>query len=165
MLIVFKQNCYYLFFNPETEESIYITKINDSVEGIKTNDGQDLTEELKRFIGESPILIHSQIFQMGDYQLEGYEIDEIYIDEYLNLLNELVLKLKTQAKMNFEDKMINQQNQHLVNQIVNQHFSFASKPNDFGVSIMDDLATTNQPSRSEILRGLKSTIKVKENVK
>lgn len=162
MLIVFKQDCYYLFINPETEESIYITKINESVEGIKTNEGQDLTEELKIFIGESPILIHSQIFQMGDYQLEGYEIDGIYIDEYLNLLNELVLKLSTQAKMLHEDKMINQQNQQLVNQIVNPHFSFASKPRDFGVSMIDSLATTNQPSRREILYDLKSTIKVNQ---
>lgn len=164
MLVVFKQDCYYLFINPETEESVYITKINESIEVVKTNDGQDLTEELKRFIGEPPILIHSQIFQMGDYQLESYELDGIYIDEYLNLLNELVLKLSTQAKMDFEDKMINQQNQHLVNQIVNHPFSFASKPLDFGASIMDDLATTNQPSRREILYDLKSTIKVKENL-
>lgn len=163
MLIVFKQDCYYLIINPETEESIYITKINDSIDGIKTNEGQDLTEELKRFIGESPILIHSQNFQMGDYQLEGYEIDGIYIDEYLNLLNELVLKLSTQAKMIFEDKMINQQNQHLVNQIINHHFSFASRPIDFGESMLDDLATTNQPTSYEILSDLKSISKEKEN--
>lgn len=162
MLVVFKHECYYLVINPETKESIYITKINNSIEGIKTNEGQDLTDELKIFIGKTPILIQSQIFQMGDYQLEGYEIDGIYIDEYLNILNELVLKLSTQAKMIHEDKMINQQNQNLVEQIVNQHFSFASKPLDFGVSMLDSLATTNQPSSCEILSALKSTIKVNQ---
>ena len=164
MLFVFKQDCYYLFINPETEQSIYITKINDSIEWIKTNEGQDLTEELKCFIKVPPITIHSQIFQMGDYQLEGYEIDGIYLDEYLNPLNEIILKLSTQAKMIFEDQMINQQNQHLVNQIVSNHFSFKTRPIDFGESIIDSLATTEEPSRNEILSDLKSNINVKENL-